>query len=125
MSEPIVMKCGCTSQSVITAIKGVKLDKPIPSCFIHECTEIADIKPDLTGRMARCGCGKKVPSSWSEAFFEFQGEGSREATLKCKCGYYEVAHNSTGRSSNCKCRKFVPKGTHEFDRFYCGCNGWD
>ena len=67
-------------------------------------------------------CGKKVASSWSEAFFEFQGEGSREATLKCKCGYYEVAH---GKPRTSACHKFTPKGTHEFDRYYCGCHGWD
>lgn len=66
-----------------------------------------------------CTCVQ--PSSKELPFFEFMGEGSREATEICKCGYHKVAHES----GKVKCREFVPKGAREFDKFYCGCAGWD
>lgn len=115
------MKCGCVAQGVLTSKGGVALDKPIPACVVHDCTEIAD-KPDLSGRMAKC-CDKSQvrPSSFDLAFFEYQGPGSRESTEMCKCGYHLVAHTS-GRS---KCKTFVARGPREFDRYYCGHAGWD
>ena len=143
MSERAMMKCGCVAQGVLTARNGVPLDPPIPSCLIHDCTEVADAKPDLTGRMAKCAYRHSqpsprqrpgpspVPSSFDLAFFEYCGPGSREATELCVCGYAQVAHEKNGG----KCPqiavkrgllgKFQAKGPQEFDRFYCGCFGWD
>lgn len=90
--------------------------------------------PDLTTRTARCHCGRIEPSSKSAdgslAFFEYRGLGSRLATEQCKCGYYEIAHKyESGRVSpepiDCKAGGFAPHGPHEFDSYYCGCDGWD
>lgn len=138
------MKCGCVAQGVRTAERGVKIDPPIPCCLTHDCVERADSKPDLTGRFAKCtyshvnpkgrqSPGKSpVPSSFELAFFEFCGEGSREATEYCKCGMSQKAHDDAGRIAPRKyaacmkgCTGFTPKGPQEFDRFYCGCFGWD
>lgn len=116
------MKCGCVAQGKLTAVKGVRLETPRPMCLTHDCDEVADSRPDLAGRQARCGCKKTVPSSFSLAFFEYMGPGSPKSTQHCKCGYYESAHRP---NSNCRCRKFVPHGPYEFDSFYCGHAGWD
>jgi hypothetical protein len=92
-------------------------------------------EPDLTGRMARCSCGKTVPSDASEyrlAFFEYRGPGSRQAVDSCKnCGYSKVAHTQEPTRTqqnvvfNGKCSGFEPRGAMEFDTYYCGCRGWD
>jgi hypothetical protein len=91
-------------------------------CVICNCKEKDDAPPSLEERMAECHCGRKMKSDPSMlAFFEFRGEGSREAKDRCKnCSYYEVAH-----SRGIKCQNFVPHGAFETDKFYCGCNGWD
>ena len=122
-------------------VKGVKIDPPIPSCVVHDCIEVAEAKPDLSGRVAQCTYSHKNPTSrqspgpspvksdWTLAFFEYCGPGSREATEICKCGMAKVAHDKAGGSCpNAKkspSRKFEPKGDQGFDRFYCGCFGWD
>lgn len=147
MSEMPLMKCGCVAQGVRTSAGGVKHD-PIPSCLTHDCIEVADARPDLTGRMAKCfyshersgradrhqNPGKSpVPSSYDLVFFEYQGVGSREATNICVCGYAKVAHDNNGGAcpdrllskTKSPSKKFTPKGPQEFDRFYCGCFGWD
>lgn len=97
---------------------------------------------DLEGRTARCYCGSTAPSSRNLAFFEFRGEGSREASETCGvCGFHEIAHDPTAehmarieggatRYENLMKRvggihDFTPKGGVDTDRFYCGCRGWD
>ena len=63
--------------------------------------------------------------------FEARGEGTPAATDYCKCGYAEIAHrdDSKERRRNVVkegvCKGFVPHGAYEFDRYYCGCRGWD
>lgn len=90
-------------------------------------------------RVAKCTyCGSLRPSSEHEslAFFEFHGEGSREATETCKCGYHMMAHDPAEMARNVpnnrqtvveqgKCKGFEPRGPRETDSFYCGCRGWD
>jgi hypothetical protein len=89
--------------------------------------------PDLTGRVATCGNGRRCdstrPSGWSLAFFEYRGEGSRDATETCgTCGMHEVVHAeinpSTGRPG-VTTHPFVQRGAYDTDSFYCGCAGWD
>lgn len=89
--------------------------------------------PDLTGRMARCMCGKQKPSSLDLAFFEYRGPGSRNAVHSCICGYYDVAHDLLAadpvkyrhvRAVKCG-GTFAPRGDVGTDSFYCGCRGWD
>ena len=116
MSEKPLMACGC-------AANARKMPENIPSCVIHECTEIAKTTPSIEGRTARCSCNAQKPSSLDLAFFEYRGDGSRHATELCKCGYTEAAHKLPHISS--KCQQFQARGPHEFDSYYCGCRGWD
>jgi hypothetical protein len=137
MSMHPLMKCGCAAQGVLSAKGGVKFDPPIPACVVHDCYEMADSVPDLTGRMADCdyrpdGHATK-PSSFDLAFFEFRGEGSREATEICKCRMSRKLHDENGGKIPARkyamlmkgCAGFMPKGPQERDRYYCGCHGWD
>lgn len=85
-------------------------------------------RPSLEGRQARCGsCKTTTPSDWELAFFEFRGEGSRQAKESCQnCGYSIVAHTAEVRARGVKvCDEFHARGAWEFDGFYCGCQGWD
>lgn len=81
----------------------------------------------LVGRQARCSCGKIVQSKKTLPFFEFRGEGSRNAIHSCAhCRYYDVAHTNDNRSRNENiCDDFTPQGDIGYDIFYCGCRGWD
>jgi hypothetical protein len=123
MSKPM-MKCGCVASSICTRRNGEVLAEPIPACVVHECYGVAETAPDLTGRTAQCAYGGHAPkpSSPDLAFFEFRGEGSRDATEICRCGFHRRAHE-IGRAKGCA--GFTPKGPQEFDRYYCGCHGWD
>lgn len=111
-----------------------------PSCAI--CAGILPVEivstPDLTGRIARCayGCGAQQPSSMDLAFFEFRGDGSRDAIGVCKCGWGLMAHTPEYMRKNVKgnqltvveqgkCQGFEPRGGQQFDLYYCGCRGWD
>lgn len=127
MSEQL-MKCGHTANAVLKSRAGQKIDPPIPSCAICDCTEPAPDVPSLEGRTAICsyrygakGVHAKCPSEFALPFFEYKGPGSRHALTRCKCGYYEVAHSKPG----IKCRQFTAVGPSEFDEYYCGCHGWD
>jgi hypothetical protein len=122
MKTPM-MKCGCAAQGTIQ--RWGETEKK-PGCIVHECTDVAETEPDLSQRMARCGCGRTEPSSPNLAFFEFTGEGSRTATETCECGYNRTAHTDEIRGRNeGVCATFKPQGAQRFDRFYCGCRGWD
>ena len=68
MNEPM-MKCGHTANSY----KIVKGDKKIPGCVICNCFEVADSKPNLEGRKARCPyCNRETMSDWSLPFFQYK-----------------------------------------------------
>ncbi len=146
MSQPM-MACGCAAVVTCSARGGVTYDPPIPACFTHDCIEVAAVAPDLTGRRARCtyfgeggfrsyecnysretGCTRQkcaceMPSSDALPFFVYYGPGSHEALDRCKhCRYFESAH--VGRKG-LACSHFEPIGDVGFDRFYCGCAGWD
>ena len=83
-----LMKCGCVSNSVCAGRDGKTFDPPIPSCVVHDCLEVADSTPDLTGRTAQCSYLPKNhaprPSSLDLAFFKFRGENSPDANTTCK-----------------------------------------
>ena len=129
MSERVLMKCGCVAQGMLTHSGGKKLDPPIPVCVIHDCTEVADTVPDLTGRMSRCLYGEKkggnypsiAPSSFDLPFFKYKGPDSECARETCICGYKRVAHGKP----HIKCKEFVAHGPYEYDEHYCGCHGWN
>jgi hypothetical protein len=65
----IAMKCGCTALGTISTNHA----PPVVGCGLHNCTEIADPPPDLTGRVAYCTYGGNPrPSSFSLAFFKHE-----------------------------------------------------
>ena len=69
MSDKPMMKCGHRANAV-------DAETGKPSCAIHagltsDALVVADEQPDLSGRTARCTCGKTVPSDSEHiAFFE-------------------------------------------------------
>lgn len=79
--------------------------------------------PDLTGRVARCYCGRGEPSPNRErlAFFEYRGPGSVYEQSCIRCGRAEFAHPVYSL-----CSSYQPRvgGFHE-DAYYCGHRGWD
>ncbi len=111
----MMMKCGHAKNAIINGV---------PGCCFCSCTESDEAPPALETRMAKCSCGHTVPSdpSGKLAFFQFKGEGSKEASNTCKnCKYYKVAHDN----NRVPCKSFEPHGAFEFDEFYCGCHGWE
>jgi hypothetical protein len=122
--EKAIMVCGCAAQGTVNGV---------PGCVIHGTTHPANEQPDLTGRVARCayGCGSESPSDLKLAFFEYCGEGS-DSSLKCgNCNYALIAHTQESSRTRFnvieqgKCDGYTPRGDRGFDRFYCGCKGWD
>lgn len=147
---PPMMACGHAANGT-QRIDGVD----VPCCVICAGTGVGEkartvvaAPPDLTGRRARCtyfdeSIGKCKPTRHTRftnptnserasdpglPFFEYMGPGSEHATQTCKCRYHAVAHLNpnplTGRPGITN-HKFEPIGPAEFDRFYCGCWGWD
>ena len=81
---------------------------------------------DLTGRTARCSCGRTAPSSTDLAFFEYRGLGMERPTCAI-CGFYESVHAETNPYTG---RPGVTDHTFMArvdvqDAYYCGCRGWD
>jgi hypothetical protein len=83
-------------------------------------------------RIARCECGAERPSADRDDLFGFvdYGPGSREATERCVCGSYCVAHFPDATRVDPRtvierglCTGFQPKGPRQYDSFYCGCRG--
>jgi len=147
-----IMKCGCAAQATCASMDGIKYDPQIPACLVHDCIEIAEKQPDLTGRKSRCAyfgkptrncecnydgcregiCNCEQPSSPNLPFFEYHGPGSHWAKDFCKCGFIlGPAHgfytNGKPNPSSCIAKGGTPepRGPSEFDKFYCGCHGWD
>lgn len=104
-----MMKCGCAANATCSQSNGKKFDPPIPSCAIHSCIEVAETRPDLTGRIARCAYhGAAASRNKNECSTCKRGE-------PCKCE----------RPSDMRLAFFEYKPTKPFDTFYCGCGGWD
>lgn len=126
-----LMNCGCAGMAKHNnAHDG--LEAGHPSCVTHipakAACEIATA-PSLEGRFAKCGNGcPVVPSSVGLAFFEYLGPDSPASKQNCaQCGYYESAHKRDGDKPRFAdvCLNFRPHGPYKFDRYYCGCRGWD
>lgn len=117
-------------------------------------TQDAPTQTSLAGRVARCAyhggrkaqgsyssssckngrdaaiCTCEEPSSKDLAFFEYCGAGSRDAELCKHCGMMPVAHAqdacpSRGLKKHASGSRYEAQGDRGFDRFYCGCHGWD
>lgn len=67
MENRPIMKCGHSASG--TTIEGK------PYCVICNCDELAEMKPDLTGRQAKCCfCGETVESNEQLPFFEYRAK---------------------------------------------------
>lgn len=73
-------------------------------------------------RKAKCQCGKIESNKDEMHFFDFTGDGSFWSRLCSCCGFSEESHKS---KKAVKCSGYKPQGPLEFDKYYCGCNGWD
>ena len=93
----ILMKCGHTANAVQKTENG-----DIPACVICNCSDIAESKPDLTGRKAKCSYFGKT--------FTYGGQ-------KVTC------HGEADSKYNLPFFEYKPQG--KFDEYYCGCWGWD
>lgn len=118
----MMMKCGHAKNALIwNKEKQVYED----GCTFCGTTEPAEELPmGIEKREAKCSCGRKEPSMKFQnlAFFQFKGEGSKEANNTCKnCKYYKMAHDN----NRVPCKSFEPHGAFEFDEYYCGCRGWE
>ena len=118
--------------SAIPATPPLIKDPPVGTSPM--CIPTPDVDSKLReGRTARCHCGRTQPSTdGGLGFYVYRGPGSAEADEHCKCGYHKCAHERQPRNVDPRsvqergeCTGFVPHGPHEFDSFYCGCNGWD
>jgi hypothetical protein len=122
-----MMACGCAANAKRKTDNGW-----IPTCAVHNTVEqVPDY--DLTGRQAIC-CGEsslRDSDADKLAFFEYRGPGSKSSDLSCTCGYAKMAHTSDKTHVMKHCAKkngvagFVARGPWEYDRYYCGCRGWD
>lgn len=87
--EMPLMKCGHTAMAINNKTKK-------PCCVIchgDPRAEIIDDLPNLTQRLAKCGCGNTRESSVELPFFEYKGRNSYAAQNMCKlCGYAIRAH---------------------------------
>jgi hypothetical protein len=78
----IAMKCGCTAHGTLQR----KGEPAVVACAVHDCTDVAEVAPDLTGRKARCRYGgNEVASSFSLAFFEHHPNAEHDSYY---CGCY-------------------------------------
>lgn len=84
------------------------------------------ILQNLTGRIARCGCGRGEPSVNHKdlAFFEYRGPGSRYEGFCEACGRTKSAHDYPHVKE--MCGGYSPRvGGLDTDSYYCGHKGWD
>ena len=94
----IFMECGHSANAEHVLEDGTK----IPSCAICMCDKIVEDKPDLTGRKARC---------------DYFGQTFRHSGRMVTC------HGET--NSKYSLAFFEHRPTRPFDKYYCGCYGWN
>lgn len=76
---------------------------------------------NLKNRFAKCSqCKRLEPSNPNLVFFEYRGIDSEYGNTMCKhCGFAKAAHKDLD------CKNFEAIIQDKYDRFYCGCQGWD
>lgn len=121
-----LMMCGHTAEG--TDKNGILI---CVTCYPLPASYVVDSRAhDLTNRRAKCAYhhaeDDSVPSDLNLPFFEFRGEGSADSVNFCKhCGYYKIVHDPTYYRYKALGHEFEPCGPFEYDRYYCGCRGWD
>lgn len=104
---------------------------------------MSQTKINLEGRLARCSCGKKVPSSWDLPFFQlargretWKEEDAERYDFFCQAlRAFSKQFLRSDREFEEKLRKLVEASYQKaeenrdialsFDQFYCGCRGLD
>lgn len=133
-----MMGCGHTAN----AVSGDGSPVCVIDVGIHPGATVVVERPDLSGRQARCHCGKIVPSTgegsgWTTLpFFEYRGPDPNADDCR-HCFYKKIAHDRfDGKLNDVVSAGRWPKGVephvfeartegYEYDKFYCGCDGWD
>ncbi len=121
-----MMKCGHSANSS-KMVDGVRKPACVICAGLDPGADIVAETPDFGDRLARCSCGKKEPSSDRLAFFEYLGNDTKHCNI---CGMTDFTHpeiaeiNPFTKRKNEKDHKFEVR-VYEFDRYYCGCRGWD
>ena len=109
------MKCGCVAQAVQRMPDGSER----PACVVHDPPDsitVAEVKPDLTGRKARC-------AYFGRGGFRNHGPiygGGKCSRQRCGC----LVDSDYGLPFF----EYAPKWAKSIegeDRFFCGCAGWD
>lgn len=109
-TEPM-MKCGCVAMAVCHRRAGKTYEPPVPACLIHDCIAVADVKPDLTGRLARCDYfGRRGGRDYGPIY-----GGGKCSRKKCEC----LVPSDFGLPF------FRYRSDKAEDQFFCGCLGWD
>lgn len=122
----VLMMCGHAADGYATSGWPVCV-----TCYPAIESQVEDQRTiDLTGRRAKCAYhhneNDTVESSFNLPFFEFRGEGSRDSKWHCKhCFYYEPVHDPNYSHYKPLDHEFEAHGAFEYDRYYCGCRGWD
>ena len=140
------MKCGHAANSTCNGEPSCAICAGLdPNAYI-----IDENPPDLTGRIARCSCGKEKPSSYDLPFFEYKGDATSSnltnlAELQKEMN--DICRDQWLQGRNCgklnpneseNPKKFTREASDRVqemqdliresrtrDRFYCGCMGWD
>lgn len=77
MCEKVLMTCGHIANG--TTLNGK------PYCIICNCNKVAEQKPNLTGRFAKCvTCSNITESNYNLPFFEYKPD-SEEDEYYCGC----------------------------------------
>lgn len=127
--EEKLLKCGHSPNARRMFNDGTS----VPCCAICDCEEFAEEIPDLTGRKARCGCGREVDSSFDLAFFEYGGDiqSADQELVKQRNAILREDwsnHGEDAKEAKQALLKIINKKIRESstkDRYYCGCRGWD
>ena len=109
----LMMKCGCVAQGTSSHWGGRDHDPPIPVCCIHDCIDVAEIGPDLAGRVAKCSYGGSCKNRQRKYGDTSYAEGYDEKT----------GHAWATSSLDLPFFKHCPD--KDSDEFFCGCFGWD
>lgn len=80
---------------------------------------------ELVSRRFHAKREDRIDSAQKEAdkFRAMMSEGHRAETRVKSVELLKV--ESSYVDGLCKCKKFEPIGAQEYDRYYCGCHGWD
>jgi len=107
-----MMTCGCATDAVIS-----KTGEPY--CITHDCKEIEESPPDLTGRIARCSC-RAGPGCEANA----RASQKRFRGGEVQYGAVPAGGKTAEAPSSTELPFFQHKPDESVDSYYCGCMGW-